>query len=115
MLVLEPTTTRSRLKNTLITQSIAVVFFVVAPILITLMAPLSTIEFEKSGAGAVVVLHRYILIAIPWRTERVENVTRIRASPTKCIIAIRPQTGGRAGSERASPPRSWRLSETARK
>lgn len=82
MLVLEPTTTRSRLKSVLVTQSIAVVGFVLVPLLITLMAPLSTIMFEKSGAGTTVVVHRYVLMFIPWQTERIDNVTRIHADIT---------------------------------
>lgn len=75
-------TTRDSFKNIAITQAIASIVFVLAPIAITLIAPLSTIEFERSGAAASVVVHRYVLMFLPWRTQRVENVTRIRADVT---------------------------------
>ena len=66
-----------------ITQAIAIVVFVVVPIVITLVAPISTLEFQKSGAATEVVLRRYALIFVPWRTERVENVKRLRADITE--------------------------------
>ncbi|QGM98164.1 hypothetical protein [Methylocystis parvus] len=65
-----------------ITQAIAVVGFVIVPIVITLVAPLSTIEFEKSGAATNVVVERYVLMFVPWRTARVENVKRLRVDVT---------------------------------
>ena len=70
------------LKSHLITQVIAVVCFVIVPVVITLMAPLSTIEFQKSGTRNNVIVHRYALIFVPWRTERIDNVTQIRADVT---------------------------------
>ena len=70
------------LKSHLITQVIAVVCFVIVPVVITLMAPLSTIEFQRSGTRNNVIVHRYALIFVPWRTERIDNVTQIRADVT---------------------------------
>lgn len=73
---------RASWKDVAITQTIAIIVFVVVPIVITLVAPLSTLEFVKSGASTDVVVHRYALIFVPWRTERVENVKRLRADIT---------------------------------
>jgi hypothetical protein len=67
------------MKSHLITQAIAVVCFVVLPVVITLVVPLSTIVFERAGTEADVIVHRYALMVVPWRTERIENVTQIRA------------------------------------
>ena len=45
-------------KSHLVTQAIAVVCFVVVPVVITLVAPLSTIVFERTGSGTDVIVHR---------------------------------------------------------
>jgi hypothetical protein len=66
-----------------ITQSIAIVCFVVIPTLITLVAPLSTIQFLKTDKGNTVLVDRYLLIFIPWRHERVENATKLHAEITE--------------------------------
>ena len=57
------------LKSNLITQTIAVVFFVVVPVVITLVAPLSTIVFRKADSATDVVVQRYVLMFVPWRTD----------------------------------------------
>lgn len=70
------------LKSHLITQAIAVVCFVIVPVVITLVAPLSTITFQKAGTETNVIVRRYVLILVPWRTERIDNVRQIRADVT---------------------------------
>lgn len=67
------------MKAHLITQAIAVFCFVVVPVAMTLVAPLSTIVFQKDGANTDVIVQRYVLMYVPWRTERVDTVTQIRA------------------------------------
>jgi hypothetical protein len=67
------------IKSHLITQAIAVVCFVVVPVAITLVAPLSTIVFQKAGSETDVIVQRYALMVVPWRTERIDAVTQIRA------------------------------------
>jgi hypothetical protein len=66
-----------------ITQAIAILVFVIVPVVLTLMAPLSNIEFRKSEAGISATVVRYTLMFIPWRTERFEQVTGIRADITE--------------------------------
>ncbi len=67
----------------MITQAIAILVFVIVPVVLTLMAPLSNIEFRKSEAGISATVVRYTLMFIPWRTERFEKVTGIRADITE--------------------------------
>lgn len=78
----KPTPGRVSLGGIIITQAIAFVFFFVLPVVITLVVPFSTIEFRKSDAGNTVAVDRYVLIYVPWRTQRIENVTRLRADIT---------------------------------
>jgi hypothetical protein len=66
-----------------ITQAIAILVFVIVPVVLTLMAPLSNIEFRKSELGISATVVRYTLMFIPWRTERFEQVTGIRADITE--------------------------------
>lgn len=66
----------------IVTQAIAFVVFLVLPVVITLVVPLTTVEFEKSNSAATVTVHRYVLIFVPWQTTRIENVTRLRADIT---------------------------------
>jgi hypothetical protein len=68
----------SSLKGKIITQAIAVVVFVVVPIAITLMVPLTDLEFRRAGGGATVTIKRYVLMLIPWRTTEIENVSALR-------------------------------------
>jgi ABC-type sugar transport system permease subunit len=75
-------TARPSLRDRVITQAIAIVFFVIVPIVITLMVPLTNIEFRNSETGATVTVHRYVLIFIPWKTQQITNVTRVRADIT---------------------------------
>lgn len=65
-----------------ITQAIAFVGCVVIPIVVTLVAPLSTLEFTKSGAGTTATVTRYVLMVVPWRTQRIDGVTRLRVDVT---------------------------------
>lgn len=86
-----------------ITQAIAIVVFVIVPIVITLMAPFSTIVLEKSNAGTAVTVHRYVLVFIPWETERIENVAGMRAD----ITAEKRYRG--TVEERRKGQKGWRL------
>lgn len=70
------------MKDRIITQAIAIAFFVIAPILVTLLAPLTKLQFQHSQSGAAVTVVRYTLIFIPWRTERIQNATSVRADIT---------------------------------
>lgn len=67
------------MKSHVVTQAIAVVCFVVVPVVITLVVPLSTIVFERAGSETDVIVHRYVLMIVPWRSERIDHVTQIRA------------------------------------
>jgi len=69
----------SVIKSHLVTQAIAIVCFVVVPVVITLVAPLSTIVFERAGSETDVTVQRFVLMVVPWRTERIDAVTQIRA------------------------------------
>ena len=66
-------------KTHLITQAIAIVGFVIVPVVITLVVPLSTIAFERAGSETDVTVQRYVLMVVPWRTDRIDGVTQIRA------------------------------------
>ncbi|MBL8700701.1 MAG: hypothetical protein JNK67_20175 [Alphaproteobacteria bacterium] len=70
------------LAGRIVTQAIAFAVFVVLPVVITLVAPLSTIEFRKSNGASSVTVQRYVLIFVPWRTTHVDNVARLRADIT---------------------------------
>jgi hypothetical protein len=74
--------TKSSLKDVVITQAIAMAIFVGVPILLTLVAPLSKLHFQHTETGAAVDVVRYVLIFLPWRTEKIENVHSIRADTT---------------------------------
>lgn len=82
MATFQSTFARTSLAGHIVTQAIAVAVFIVVPIVITLMVPLSTIEFRKSTPGTAVTVNRYVLIFVPWQTKRIENVTRLRADIT---------------------------------
>jgi len=89
------------MKSHLITQAIAVVCFVVVPVVITLVVPLSTIVFERAGTKADVIVQRYVLMVVPWRTERIDNVTQIRAdvsSQFRYADTAENRRKGRAGT-----------------
>ena len=73
---------RPTIKERVITQSIAIVFFVILPTVITLMVPLTNIEFKNAEAGATAKVVRYVLMFIPRKTERIENVKSLRADIT---------------------------------
>ncbi len=47
---------RSKLRNVLITQSIAVVAFVLVPVAITLMAPITDLEFIRTESGVQAIV-----------------------------------------------------------
>ena len=70
------------IKDRLITQAIAIVVFVIVPTLITLVVPLTNVEFRNSDSRGTVTVVRYVLIFIPWKSERIQNVSRIRADIT---------------------------------
>lgn len=74
---------KTTLLGHVITQVIAIVVFVILPIVITLMVPFSTIVLDKSNGGTTVTVHRYVLVFIPWRTQRIESATGMRADITE--------------------------------
>ncbi len=77
-----PTTTKAWIKNLVVTQSIAIVGFVGVPILITLVASLTDIDFEHRENGIHARVTRYVLMYFPWKTDFVEDVSEVRASNT---------------------------------
>ena len=87
--------TRPSMASIAITQAIAVVVFVLVPIVITLMVPFTDLEFRKSGTNVSITVHRYVLMAIPWRTRQIDNVERLRAD----ITAERNARGVVVGSD----------------
>jgi hypothetical protein len=74
--------TPTSLLSKIIVQAIAMVVFVIVPIVITLVVPLTDIEFQKTGTTASISLKRYVLIFIPWQTKEVLNVKEVRADVT---------------------------------
>lgn len=71
--------TNSSLKSQIITQVIAVIAFVIVPIVITLMAPFTDLTFRHNADGATVTVKRYVLMFLPWRTTEIANVKTVRA------------------------------------
>lgn len=67
----------------LITQGIAALVCIGVPLLVTFMAPVSVLEYRKSGSGVDVRIVRYVLLAVPWRTQEIANVSELRADVTK--------------------------------
>lgn len=70
------------LTDRVITQAIAIVFFVILPTLITLMVPLSKIEFRHTDSGVTATVERYVLIFLHFKTEQIVNVNSVRADIT---------------------------------
>lgn len=73
---------KSGIAAVLVTQAIAIVVFVILPTVITLMVPFTDLEFRNTDSGLEATVRRYVLIFIPWKTERVTHVTRVRADIT---------------------------------
>jgi len=65
-----------------ITQSIAIVGFVIVPAVVTLVAPLTDLELRRAEGGATVTVTRYVLMVVPWQTVTVQNVAALRAETT---------------------------------
>ena len=70
---------RASLKSVVITQAIAIVCFVVLPIVITLVVPFSTLELRRADDGIAATVTRYVLVFVPWRTQQIARVTQLRA------------------------------------
>jgi hypothetical protein len=54
--------------------------FVFLPVLMTAMAPISTIRLERSGETVRAEVRRHIMLFIPYRNETVEGVTGVNES-----------------------------------
>jgi hypothetical protein len=67
----------------LITQAIAALVCVGVPVLVTLMAPVTVLEFRKTEARVDVGVERYVLLFVPWRMQLVVGVKELRADVTK--------------------------------
>lgn len=70
------------LKSILITQTIASLVFVGIPILLTYMAPLTSLRFDKTEQGVEAKVDRYLLMVIPWKHEDLVGVEAVRADVT---------------------------------
>jgi hypothetical protein len=93
-------TANTSVKSRVITQAIAVIVFVVVPILITWMASLTRVDFAKTESGTTATIQRYVLIFIPWQTERVAGVSKVEAdiTPAKYYRGLRSERrNGRTG------------------
>ncbi|WP_342362982.1 hypothetical protein [Terrarubrum flagellatum] len=73
---------KASLKGAIITQTIAALVFVGAPILITLIAPFTDVAIQKTGSTARVAVTRYVLMFIPWQKREIEHVKELRADVT---------------------------------
>jgi hypothetical protein len=64
-------------------QAIVALVCLGVPVLVTFMAPLTTLEYRKSASGVDATVVRYVLLAVPWRTQHVTNVRELRADVTE--------------------------------
>lgn len=64
-------------------QAIVALVCLGVPVLVTYMAPVTVLEYRKSDAGVDATVVRYVLLAVPWRTQHVANVTGLRADVTE--------------------------------
>lgn len=69
-------------KSVVITQAIAITVFVGVPILLTLMAPFTDLEWRRTGPTASVTVTRYVLMFVPYKTRTYPGVTDLRAEIT---------------------------------
>jgi hypothetical protein len=70
-------------RGVLIAQSVAFLGCVIVPVMVTLMAPVTVLEYRKTGTEAQVLIVRYVLLFVPWRTQEIAGVTEIRADVTE--------------------------------
>lgn len=82
MVASKPLTPGSPLAN-VIMQAIVALVCLGVPVLVTLMAPVTVLEYRKSSAGVDARVVRYVLLVVPWRTQDVANVQSIRADVTE--------------------------------
>jgi hypothetical protein len=75
-------TNPTSLKSILVTQLIASVVFVGIPVLLTFMAPLSSLGFQKTEQGMKAEVDRYLLMVIPWKHETLVGVQSVKAEIT---------------------------------
>jgi hypothetical protein len=71
--------TAASVKSVIITQAIAIAVFVVVPVAITLMVPLTDLTVRRTGPTASITVTRYVLMFLPWRIQTIDNVRVIRA------------------------------------
>lgn len=90
-------------KSILITQTIACLVFVGIPILLTYMAPLTSLRFDKTEQGVEAKVDRYLLMVIPWKHEDLVGVEAVRAD----ITAAKHYRG--TSEERRKGQRGYRL------
>jgi hypothetical protein len=68
---------------TWIMQAVVALVCLGVPVLVTFMAPVTTLEYRKSATGVDASVVRYVLLVVPWRTQHVTNVTALRADVTE--------------------------------
>lgn len=91
-------------KSILITQTIASLVFVGIPILLTYMAPLTSLRFDKTEQGVEAKVDRYLLMVFPWKHEDLVGVEAVRAD----ITAAKHYRG--TSEERRKGQKGYRLS-----
>lgn len=64
-------------KSVVITQLIGIFGFVLIPALITWIAPVSRLTFEKAGQGVRATVRQYVFFVVPFRTDIIQPVTKI--------------------------------------
>jgi ABC-type sugar transport system permease subunit len=89
----------STLLGKIFTQVIAILFFFVVPIVITLVVPLTDLEFHKTDGNTSVKVKRYVLLFIPWKNEEALNVKSVRADITSEKIYQDTSENRRKGNE----------------
>ncbi len=82
------------IRKKLITQLICVVLFIIVPVLVTAMLPASWITLERGADGRVSATARTcVLFCIPWRTQRVAEVTEVEAKTIRSDRSVSRRSG----------------------
>ena len=83
------------IRQKLITQLICIVLFLIVPVLVTAVLPATWITLERSTDGRVSATARTcVLFVIPWRTQRVADVTEVETKTIRHDRSLSRRSGG---------------------
>jgi hypothetical protein len=89
------TTANRPVRQTWVTLVLGIVFFIILPVVVTMLIPATWVTLTRSDTGRVsATAHTCVLFVVPWRSQQVAGVTAVESNMIRSDKLVRTRPHG---------------------